>query len=324
MTWGGCSALPCLLERAGSLGGSPNTPASHQIPVGLGSGARSAGAAVRARAAAAAASDRVRLAPSAAAVPSVSKAASDKPGFVDAACQYSVSRLAAAARWQAEQEQEQAASEQATDAAGGAGGADGCAGAEAPGRTLVDAAAGGDEMGPYGDDDGYDDDGGDDYAGAGGDDDMEALDGSEQQQQEEEATEGDAAAARAAAAGAGSGDAGASPAPRLPAAEEEAQEHGEEDGGHDDDCGEWGGVQQGRPLRDRVAWEPSLQQCACSSSSISPAAQSLQVASISRGGTVNRGTVHGDSPCRGRVCDSTAHTVYVCGGAEGGGLLLAV
>lgn len=152
--------------------------------MGLGSGAHS-GAVVRARAAAS--RDRVGLA-GAAGVPSVSKEVSSKPGFVDAACQYSASRLAAAARRQeqGQEEQQQHAEEDSTAAAAAGAG------------SLVDAGLGGDEYA-------YADDGGDDYGGAGGDDDFN-FDSSLGQQQE----------AAAAAGSSGGGAADASPAPRLP------------------------------------------------------------------------------------------------------------
>lgn len=187
-----------LLRRAfcgaaGSVGGSPNTPASNQLHVGLGSGAHS-GAVVRARAAAS--RDRVGLA-GAAGVPSVSKEVSSKPGFVDAACQYSASRLAAAARRQEEGQEEEQQQQQA--------GEDSTAAAAAGAGSLVDAGAGGDEYA-------YADDGGDDYGGAGGDDDFN-FDGSLGQQQEAEGGQ-DAAAAAAGSSGGGAAD--ASPAPRLP------------------------------------------------------------------------------------------------------------
>jgi hypothetical protein len=193
-----CTVLWC----PGSVGGSPNTPASNQLHVGLGSGAHSG--VVRARAAAS--RDRVGLA-GAAGVPSVSKEVSSKLGFVDAACQFSASRLAAAARRQEEgqeeqqQQQQQQAEEDSTAAAAAAAGV----------GSLVDTGVGGDDEYAYADD------GGDDYGGAGGDDDLN-FDTSLGQHHQEDAEGGqDTAAAAAAGAGSsGGGAADASPAPRLP------------------------------------------------------------------------------------------------------------
>lgn len=226
----------CFVVNAGSAGGSPNTPSSNQLPVGLGSGSRSG--VVRARAAAGL--DKVQLARSAAAaaaatpataagVPSVSKEVSSKPGFVDVACQYSTSRLLVAARRQEQGEEEQQATEDTTAAAAAA--------AAGGTQALVDAGVGDDYV--------YEDDGGDDYAGAGGDYD---LDGLEQQQQEEgeegdrevnelaaaAAAAGEAAAAAAAAAGGGGAD--VSPEPRMPAmsAGGLTQQQEEEEGEYDD------------------------------------------------------------------------------------------
>lgn len=216
------------------MGGSPNTPASNQLHVGLGSGAHSG--VVRARAAAS--RDRVGLA-GVAGVPSVSKEVSSKPGFVDAACQYSASRLAAAARRQEEEQQQHAEEDSTAAAAAGAG-------------SLVDAGVGGDEYA-------YADDGGDDYGGAGGDDDFN-FDGSLGQQQEAE--EGQDAAAAAGSSEGGAAD--ASPAPRLPGTSAVGleQQH-DADGNYDMQGNEAGELLLLATAARSYAWRAQLGSTAC-------------------------------------------------------------